>query len=76
MARPKTGWSNVRTPVALLEEIDRAIAESRGAFTSRADFVKAAIREKLDRKEEVLLAHDVFEAIKRSPELRRLIRKR
>ena len=76
MAKPKTGWTNVRAPLALMEEIDRAIAESNGAYTSRADFVKAAIREKLANKEEVLLARDVVEAIKRSPELRKLIKKR
>ena len=76
MAKPKTGWTNVRAPLALMEEIDRAIAESKGAYTSRADFVKAAIREKLANKEEVLLARDVVEAIKRSPELRKLIKKR
>lgn len=71
----KTGWSNVRVPTGLLEEVERAIKESDGAYTSKADFVKAAIREKLERKEDIMLARDVVIAIRKDPKLRNLLKK-
>ena len=68
-------WSNVRVTKGLLIQIDRAIKESSGSYTSRADFVKAAIREKLEKKEDILLARDVVAAIKKHPELRKVLKK-
>ena len=72
----KTGWSNVRVPTGLLEEVERTVKESGGAFTSRADFVKAAIREKLERKVDIMLARDVVAAFKRNPELKKKLLKK
>jgi len=71
----KKGWDNVRVPVGLVEEIDRAIKESHGSYTSRADFVKAAIREKLERKEDILIAREVVAALKKYPELKKVLKK-
>ena len=51
-------------PEGLILEVDRAIEESDGSFTSRADFVKAAIREKLDKKDDILLARDIIKTFK------------
>ena len=74
--KQKPGWTNVRVPRGLIEEVDRYIAESKGAFTSKADFVKAAIREKLDKKEELLLAKDIVKALQKNPDLRKLLKKK
>lgn len=71
----RTGWVNVRAPAGLIDDVDKFIKESKGDFTSRADFVKAAIREKLERKENVLLARDLVESIAKNPELKKLIKK-
>jgi len=74
--KKKPGWTNVRVPRGLIEEVERYIAESKGSFTSKADFVKSSIREKLDRKEEILIAKDIVKAIQKNPDLRKLLNKK
>lgn len=62
-------------PAGLIAEVDEYIKESKGAFTSRADFVKAAIREKLKSKEETFIIRDLIKAIEKSPEIKKAIKK-
>ncbi len=71
MVKQKSGWVNVRVPKGLMDEVDLFIEQSRGSFTSKADFVKSAIREKLNRKDEVLLARDIISAMKKNPALKK-----
>ena len=73
MAKQKSRWVNVRVPKGLMDEVERFIEESKGSFTSRADFVKSAIREKLDKKDDVSLARDLISVIKKTG-LKKLIK--
>lgn len=66
MKKHRISWVNVRVPKGLMDDVDRFIEESKGSFTSKADFVKAAIREKLDKKDDVSLARDIISAIKKT----------
>ena len=74
MTKQKSSWVNVRVPKGLMDEVDRFIEESQGSFTSKADFVKSAIREKLTKKDDVSLARDIITAIKKSPNFKKSIK--
>ena len=71
MVKQKSSWVNVRVPKGLMEEVERSIEESKGSFTSKSDFVKAAIREKLTNKDDISLARDIISAIKKDTGLRK-----
>ncbi len=74
--KKKTKWVNVRVPEELIEEVDRYIQQSKGSFTSRADFVKNAIREKINKEEDLFLVRDLVSKIEKNPELKRLLKKK
>ena len=62
----KSLWTNIRIPLRLAEEIDEYIKNSKEGFTSRSDFVKAAVREKLNRlPEDINLIRDLIDVIKK-----------
>lgn len=48
---PREGHSNVNVPDELLDRVEKVVEESEGGYTSKAEFVRAAIRERLKRYE-------------------------
>lgn len=45
-------YRSISLPSVMVDEIERVVKESKGIFTSNADFVKEAIKEKLARQEQ------------------------